>query len=102
MVSDKFLEYYEYQGAKNESIKEIVETWEKIKQKYVRCDTNLINKKKKLLSAGDNTKYLLDSKGVEMVAKNPDLAYEYMLPEESKSVQEVRDMLNHYTNQCET
>ena len=49
-------------------------------------DQNLISKKKKLLQVGDNSKYMLDSEGVEKVAKNPDLTFDLMLPDETAEV----------------
>lgn len=64
-------------------------------------DQNLISKKKKLLLLGDNSKYCLDSEGVEKVAKHPDMLFDLMLPDETIEVQEVRDLLNHVTNNVE-
>ena len=50
---------------------------------------------------GDNSKYNMDSVGVEKVAKNPELLFDLMLPEETQDVQDVRDLLNHVTNNVE-
>jgi hypothetical protein len=38
IVESKFLNFYEYQKNKDESIKELIEQREKIKQKYVKLD----------------------------------------------------------------
>ena len=54
-----------------------------------------------MIILGDNSKYSLDSEGVEKVAKHPDLLFDLMLPDETIEVQEIRDLLNHVTNNVE-
>jgi len=46
----------------------------------------LTSKKKKLLAAGDQSKYLLDPKHIEVISKNPDQTFDLMLPEETIKV----------------
>lgn len=105
MVGEKFSDFYDYQLSKQESLVELGLMREKIKDKFIGMDQNLRKRKTKLLSMGDHSRYKLKPEDLNRIAeigKDPELAFEVMLPEESEKVRETRNTLNNFSNLCES
>ena len=67
-------------------------TREKIKDRFIAMDHNLRKRKMKLLDMGDHSKYKLKPEDLNRIAdigKDPELAFEVMLPDETEKVKET-------------
>lgn len=102
LMEDKFSKFFIYHTHEDIPLRELIKKRFTLKENYVRADMRLNEKKDKLIRTQDYEKWLLDSEGMAKIAqlKNDEkLAKQYMLPQESRIVDEKKDLLNFYSNQ---
>lgn len=93
-----------YHFIENESLQELWSLRQEFYQLYCRREKDLQNKKLKLFQRKDFTKWGYDlgtlEKHSKELLKNKEKAFKFMLPEETQKLDEMREELSFYTNQC--
>ena len=79
---------------------------ENVKQKFIKQERYLIDRKEKLFKAQDVTRWGFEGAQDEMIRRQADLlkdkekAFKYMLTKETQELEYLREELFYYSNQC--
>lgn len=97
--------HLKYHFAEGESMRELFQVREQVKNVYMRKERALIEKKERIFRGRDVTKYLCTSISLDdLKKKEPELlrvkdkAFKFMCTEESRLLHELREELSFYTN----
>lgn len=98
--------HLKYHFLEGETLKELYTVRESVKYQYLRKERALYEKKDKIFKLRDISKWGFSGSMEELegradeLLKNKEKAFKFMLSEETKSLNEQREELSFYTNQC--
>lgn len=102
IMGNKFGKFFTYHTYEDGPLRELIKHRFHIKESYVKAEIKLSDKKARLLKSQDYKKWELEKEGLNRLSelqKNEDLAKQFMLPKETKSVEDKRYLLNYISNQ---
>ena len=98
--------HLKYHMSEHESFREIYTVREQVKQKFIKNERYLIDRKERLFRAQDVTRWGFEGAQDELIRrqaellKDKDKAFKYMLSKESQDLEYLREELFYYSNQC--
>ena len=101
MMNNNIREYFRYIKNEFHSMKDLANKVENYKDNYNKAFEKINNNKENLYKQQDMTLWGLNEKDMQhkvVFLKNKDLAFSKMLPEESKSVLEIKNIYGAYLN----
>ena len=102
LMKEKFSKFFMYHTHEGEPLRELIKKRFSIKEQYVKAEIKLGERKDRLFKSQDVKKWELSKEGLNKIAElkqSEDKAKEYMLPTETKHVEDKRHLLNYYSNQ---
>lgn len=102
VMKSKFGKFYTYHTYEGEPLREMIKKRFSVKENYVKAEVKLNDKKNRLLKSQDYKKWELDREGLNKLSqlqKNEEMAKKFMLPNDTKVVEEKRHLLNYMSNQ---
>lgn len=98
--------HLKYHMHEHESFRELLKDREAVKNSYIKKEKTLGEKKEKLFRSKDFAKWQFVGSQDELVrrtdviSQNKDVAFRFMLSEETQHLETAREELAFYTNQC--
>jgi hypothetical protein len=102
LMKEKFSKFFMYHTHEGEPLRELIKKRFTIKEQYVKAEIKLGERKDRLFKSQDVKKWELSKEGLNKIAElkqSEEKAKEYMLPTETKHVEDKRHLLNYYSNQ---
>jgi len=102
LMEEKFSKFFTYHYHEDVPMREMIKTRFNLKEDYARAEIRLTEKKERLVKSQDFEKWQLDSTGMAKIAQlknNEEMAKKFMLPQESKIVEQKRNLLQYFSNQ---
>lgn len=99
--------HLKYHLQEYESMSEILQAREQLKEQYLKKERHLFDRKEKLFRGRDVSRWgFTQGKQEELVSRSEELfnnknkAFKYMLTEDTVALNAMREELSFYTNQC--
>lgn len=102
IMEDKFSNFFLYHSHEDIPLRDLVKKRFIIKENFVKSEIKLKEKKEKLIKTKEYDKWELDSEGLNKISQlkaDVKLAKKYILPVDTKVVEDRRYLLNYFSNQ---
>lgn len=102
IMEEKFSQFFLYHSQEDVPLRYLIKKRFIIKDNFVKSELKLTERKEKLVKNEDYDKWKLDSVGLDKISQlkaNVELAKKYILPVVTKEVEDMKYLLNYFSNQ---